>query len=313
MGGSVRSTMVRTDVEFTGTGGVALRGWLYRPGGTDTKAVPGVVMAHGFSATREMALEPYAEAICSAGIAVLVYDHRCLGTSDGEPRQLIDPWRQARDYIVALDWLAAWPGIDPDRLGVWGSSFSGGHVLIVGAVDERVRAVVANVPFVGVAAIHDPERFELMKSRLTADPEGVLVAGVGAPMGPFAVVAEAGVEEPVIMPQPEAAAWFLDAGRRPGAGWHNRVWMAALPIDPLDPALAVPHLTTPTLMVVATHDDVAATSKALAAFDQLPGEKELMSIEGHHFTPYTGTPLEQAAGAARDFFRTHLAAQASSA
>ena len=64
---------------------------------------PGVVMTHGFSATKEMALDRYAEVFEKAGLVVLVYDHRNLGASDGEPRQRINPWAQARDYRRAID------------------------------------------------------------------------------------------------------------------------------------------------------------------------------------------------------------------
>jgi hypothetical protein len=157
-----------------------------------------------------------------------------------------------------------------------------------------------------VAPIDDIDRFERMESLLSADPEGVLADTTGAPSGPFAVVNEPGVEWPVILPQPEAADWFLDVGRRDGSGWHNRVWMASVPSEPLDPALAVPRLHSPVLMVVASHDDVAATAKALVAFDHLPGPKELLTIDGHHFTPYDGEALDRAAVAAQDFFTTHL-------
>ncbi len=93
----------RRDVEFEGHGGTILRGWLYLPHAT--AEVPAVVMAHGLSAVKEMVLDRYAEVLCDGGMAVLVYDHRNLGASDGEPRQKINPWAQARDYRHAITWL----------------------------------------------------------------------------------------------------------------------------------------------------------------------------------------------------------------
>ncbi|MCP5065790.1 MAG: acetylxylan esterase, partial [bacterium] len=89
----------RRDVEFEGHGGTLLRGWLYLPSGRSP--APCVVMAHGLSASKEMALDRYAEVLCDAGMAVLVYDHRNLGASEGQPRQKINPWAQARDYSYA--------------------------------------------------------------------------------------------------------------------------------------------------------------------------------------------------------------------
>src|SRR5690348_14246260 len=96
-------------VDFAGAHGSRLRGDLYLPeaGGAQLAEAgpgpyPGLVMAHGFSATRRMGLPDFARCFAAAGIAVLVYDHRNLGDSEGVPRQLINPWAQARDYRYAL-------------------------------------------------------------------------------------------------------------------------------------------------------------------------------------------------------------------
>lgn len=134
---------MRTDVEFDAEG-VTLRGWLYRPDGGSARA-PAVVMAHGFSAVKEMYLDAYADAFQASGLAVLVFDNRGFGASDGEPRQDIDPWAEVRDNRHAITWIQLQDGVDPDQIGVWGSSYSGGHVLVVGALDRRVRCVVSQV------------------------------------------------------------------------------------------------------------------------------------------------------------------------
>jgi pimeloyl-ACP methyl ester carboxylesterase len=261
-------------------------------------------MSHGFSATKEMALDSYADLLCAGGLAVLVYDHRCLGASDGEPRQLVDPWAQARDTIAALDWLEARHEIDPARLGLWGSSFSGGHALVVGALDERVGAVVANVPFVGHP---DGERTD-------DDAFARLVLGVrehtqraDGVIGPIPVVTERGVDGDAMLPQTEAAEWFLDEGGRTGSRWQNRVLLpGGSSMGDFDPAIALPRLRTPTLLVLASEDRVAPTSAGLTAFEILPGTKELLVIVGHHFTPYAGDALAQSATAALAFYRTWL-------
>src|SRR5262245_65070377 len=117
--------MNRSDVEFNAEG-TTLRGWLYRPDGDGP--VPGVVMAHGFSAVKEMYLDSFAEVFAAAGLAAIVFDNRNFGASDGTPRQEIDPWRQVRDYRDAITFAETLPETDATRLGVWGSSYSGGHV-----------------------------------------------------------------------------------------------------------------------------------------------------------------------------------------
>src|SRR6266508_5615456 len=138
--------MGRTDVEFNAEGTI-LRGWLYLPDGAGER-VPGVVMAHGLSAVKEMYLDAFAEVFAAAGLNVLVFDNRCFGASDGEPRQEIDPWAQVRDYRDAITYLHTLPEVDPGRIGIWGSSYSGGHVLVVAAIDRRVKAVVSQVPLI---------------------------------------------------------------------------------------------------------------------------------------------------------------------
>src|SRR6476620_11515237 len=136
----------RRDIEFPAEDGTILRGWLYEPEGGGP--FPLVVMAHGFSAVKEMYLDDFAEAFADAGMAALVYDNRNLGASDGTPRGDIDPRQQIDDYRTAITFAAGLDTVDAGRIGVWGSSYSGGHVLVVAAIDRRVKCVVSQVPLV---------------------------------------------------------------------------------------------------------------------------------------------------------------------
>ena len=127
--------MARRDIEFDAEG-VTLRGWFYDADGA-SGAAPTVVMAHGFSAVKEMYLDRFAEAFAAAGLNALVFDNRNFGASDGEPRQEIDPVQQVRDYRHAITYATTLDEVDPTRIGAWGSSYSGGHVLVLGAIDRR--------------------------------------------------------------------------------------------------------------------------------------------------------------------------------
>ena len=111
--------MARRDIEFDAEG-VTLRGWFYAAEGSVSGAT--VVMAHGFSAVKEMYLDSFAEAFAAAGLNALVFDNRCFGASEGEPRQEIDPWAQVRDYRHAITYLHTVPEVDPGRIGIWGLS-----------------------------------------------------------------------------------------------------------------------------------------------------------------------------------------------
>ena len=299
---------MRRDVTFPGFGGTALRGWLYLP---ETEApVPGVAMAHGLSAVKEMALDRYAEAFCGGGLAVLVYDHRNLGASDGEPRQEINPWAQTRDYRYALSWLAERPEVDAARLGVWGSSFSGGQAIVLGACDERVKAAVANVPFAGLPGTDYGEtkaRFETLCAALL-DESGRGPADTGDALS-VTVVREQGSDAPCILDQPESAEWFLRTGGEPGSTWSNQITLRnAFGGDPpFDPGVCFAYVSpTPLLLVVAEEDRVADVSVARQGFERAKQPKRIVEIPGHHFVPYDGEALIAASGAARDFFLEHL-------
>jgi len=300
----------KIDVEFPGHDGTRLRGWWYVAEGA--RGLQGIVMAHGFSAVKEMVLDRYAEVFAAAGLAVLVYDHRNLGASEGEPRQEVDPWGQVLDYRSAIDWLSARPEVDSERIGIWGSSFSGGEVIIVGACDERVRAVAANVPFAGLPGVDyaDTEaRFQAIRRRVLSEGAGGQPRPAEEVLGPFAVVEAEGVELPIYLPQAESSEWFLRLGAEPGSTWQNRITLrnAFAGDPPFDPGVCVAHVApAPLLLLVASEDRLAATGVALAAFERAGEPKQIEMIPGHHFVPYAGAGFEQASTAARDFFKRHL-------
>lgn len=144
--------MGREDIEFKTSDHVTLRGWFYTPDNHSGDKLPAVVLAHGFSALKEMDLNTFAEEFTSKlPIAALVYDNRGFGDSDhkeGEPRLEIVPSLQISDYSDAITYVSARPEVNPDKIAIWGSSYSGGHVLYVGAVDRRVKAVLSQAPLV---------------------------------------------------------------------------------------------------------------------------------------------------------------------
>jgi len=298
------------NIEFAGFGGTLLRGWLFEP--EVSPPTPAVVMAHGFSATKEMALDGFARVFCEAGMTVLVYDHRNLGASDGMPRQEINIWAQTRDYRYAIDWISGRPEVDADRIAVWGSSFSGGEVIVVGACDPRVKAVVANVPFSGLPGIDYSEmsdNFVTIRDNLFEESGKGLADADGEILGPFAVVAEEGNELPVFLEQPEAREWFREYGSAAGSKWENRVTIRnSFGTEPaFDPGICVHHISPKALlMVVATNDNLADTAVSLAAFDRAGEPKRLEMVEGDHFAAYQGPGFVQVSSVMREFLMEHL-------
>lgn len=140
--------MPQTDIKFQTSDGVTLRGWFFTPESASNK-LPCLVMSHGWSALKEMDLDAFANYFTSKlALSCLVYDNRGFGTSDhkeGQLRQEIIPSLQQSDISDAITYAQSLPKVDPERIGIWGSSYSGGHVLFVGAVDRRVKAVLSQV------------------------------------------------------------------------------------------------------------------------------------------------------------------------
>jgi dienelactone hydrolase len=134
----------RHDTTFD-SGGWRCAAWLYEPEGDGP--FPCVVMAHGWSGVREQRLDAYAERFADAGYAVVVFDYRHFGASQGQPRQLLDIGRQLADWTAAVAFARSRTNVDPERVVLWGSSFSGGHVQHIAARDHRVAAAIAQVPF----------------------------------------------------------------------------------------------------------------------------------------------------------------------
>ena len=147
--------MIREDVVFDAEG-AKLHAWFY-PGHEDLGSAPCVVMAHGWTSTKKMYLDKYAEVFARAGLAVLVFDNRGWGqsgTAQNKPRHEIDPWEQIRDYQHAITFAQNRSKVDQARIGVWGTSFSAGHAFVVAAIDRRVKAVCGQAPFISGRATY---------------------------------------------------------------------------------------------------------------------------------------------------------------
>ncbi len=152
------AALTRTEVRFR-SGETECAGVYIRPDTTET--LPCVVLAHGFGALKEGGPIRSAERFAETGIAGFAFDYRYFGESGGEPRQLIDPKRQLADWRAAIAFARTLEGVDPERLALWGSSFSGGHVLVLAAEDRGIKAVVSQVPHIdGIKTLQrlGPER-----------------------------------------------------------------------------------------------------------------------------------------------------------
>jgi uncharacterized protein len=296
---------MRQDIEFD-VDGVVLRGWLYVPD-AGTAPHPTVVMAHGFSAVKEMDLDRFAEAFAQAGLASVVFDHRNLGASDGRPRQEIDPWQQVSDYRAAITYAITRREVDADRIGIWGTSYSGGHVLVVGAIDRRVKCVVSQVPLVsGHANIRALVRAELLPG-LRQQFEADRLARFGGAAPAMIPVVDADPLAPAALPTADSWAWFAQTRERRAAAWRNEVTLRSVEMfSEYEPGAYLPWISpTPLLMCVAREDVLTPSELAIEAYERAREPKRLVLLPGGHFDAY-GDGFDIAGAAASDWFSQHL-------
>jgi hypothetical protein len=298
--------MTRRDVEFDAEG-VTLRGWFYPAQGA-TGSAPTVVMAHGFSAVKEMYLDSFAEVFSAAGLGALVFDNRNFGASGGEPRQEIDPWAQVRDYRHAITYATTLPEVDPARIGIWGSSYSGGHVLVVGAIDRRVKAVVGQVPLISG---HDNLRALVRADFIAGFREMFDADRLARFQGKEPAMVPVVDEDPLApcaLPTPDSWSWFSETGLNRAPAWSNEVTLRSVEMfTEYEPVSYMPYISpTPLLLLVAAGDHLVPAELAIAGYEQAREPKKIIIMPGGHFDAYV-KGFEAASGPARDWFVQYLA------
>lgn len=296
--------MKREDFSFDADG-VNLRGWLFRPDASDTTR-PAIVMSHGYGAVKEMFLDRFAARFADAGFVVLAYDHRNFGASDGMPRQEIDPWRQIEDMRHAVTALGTAGGVDPSRIGAWGTSYSGGHVLALAATDRRVKCVVSQVPTIdgtesGRRRV-DGERLKDLLDSFAADRRA---RQSGEPPALLSIIPD-DTRRACSFRFADAIAWY-SKGYTMAPAWKNEVTLRSVEwARGYNPGAFISLISpVPLLMIVADQDHVTPTDLALAAYEKALSPKRLELLRGGHFDAYEKA-FDQCASVATEWFSLHL-------
>ncbi len=272
---------------------------------------PCIVMAGGWCYVKEVAQPLFAEVFAEAGLAALIFDYRSFGASTGEPRQHIDPWRQIEDYRNALSFLETRDDIDANRLGAWGISYSGGHVLILGAIDRRVRAICSVVPVIdgwdNLRISHGTVSFRVLQRALGEARRHLYETGEHTYFDHQPV--EIGAVGTFPFPQSRTTFAQLKASEAPA--YEGRATAAST--DMLLAYSVRPFLarlvTTPTLMCVVEGDDHAHWDLAAEAFHAIPGGRNKFHVvpDATHLTLYEDRETRrQVAAVAADWFRAQL-------
>ena len=300
----------RQNVRFE-VDGISIDAWLYLPDDLGSP-VPCVVMAHGLGGTKSLGLDAYAVRFQEAGIAALAFDYRHLGGSAGEPRQLVWIPKQLEDFEAAVAYVRDRDEIDASRIGLWGSSLSGGHVITTSAADDRIACVSAQVPLLGGHSGSEMELIrkyggigfllrmgfihglrDLVRSWLRLSPHKIPLFGV-----PGTVAA-----------MPLADAWRLYSELAPD-GFVNEVCARILlRMDKYAPIRRADRIRCPVLLQICDKDIATTPPGAVEkARKRLGNRAEIVHYPIDHFDIYLGKWFERAVSDQLAFFRKHLLA-----
>jgi uncharacterized protein len=278
-------------VEFR-SGAHTCKAILTRPAGT-SGPVPLVIMAGGWCYTKEIVMPHYAKFFEDMGCATLRFDYRCFGESSGEPRQHINPWDQIEDYRNALSFAETLADIDRARTGIWGISYSGGHVLITAAIDPRPAFAISTIPVVDgfqtMRRVHGESRFAQLNRLIMEDRRDRFQ---GKPSGRMPMSAEKD-------PYGELSAWpfthvysaFI-AIKKNEAPLHEH-WNTIESVGLLMHYKVAPYcqriVETPVLMTVAQGDNITSADLETEAFNAITNpNKSFVSVSGvDHMSLYS--------------------------
>jgi fermentation-respiration switch protein FrsA (DUF1100 family) len=299
------------EVEFT-SAGVRCSAWhltASTPQYAGSAGRPCVVMAHGFGGTRDTGLLAYARGFAAAGLDGLVFDYRGFGTSEGSPRQLVSYRQQRADYHAAIAAARVLPGVDPDRIVLWGTSYSGGHVVPVAVADGRIAAILSLTPAMdGLAALGAiAKRHPVALVRLALHGVRDLIGtAFGRDPHNLAVVGAPGTT--AMITSPGALEGYLALA---GPTWRNEVAArAALEVGLNRPTRFASRLRTPMLVQIGTNDSVAPPSAARRAATKAGRYATVRSYPVDHFDVYDGQGQQQALADQLDFLNRQLAVSA---
>jgi uncharacterized protein len=304
------SGTVRT-VHFPAVDGTRLEGWLFLPTGVSNP--PLVVMAPGLGGTKDGFLESFAWSFVERGLAVLVFDYRGFGGSHGLPRHWVAPPRHREDYDAALRFAqSAVDCVDTSRIGLWGSSFSGGTALVTAAGRDDVRAVVAQCPYLKTPPQLEPSGLSMVRFVLCAMLDMLRVfPPIYVPLfgRPGEWVFAPSTENPSVDDFGGALGsefWRL-LPSPPLGGWENRMLARGLAtLDQVVPLNEVAKVKCPVLFVAALQDDMVPSNYVEQAH-QLCVKSELVRYDCGHFDLYTGIVHAQNARLQADFLARALA------
>lgn len=278
-----------------------LKGYLRQPAGDPPFAC--IVMCHGFTGTMDR-LEDVAERFCEAGYAVLTFDYRNFGESEGRPRQVISLERQLEDIAAAVAFARSQPCIDAARIALWGSSLGGGHVVVAAARDGNIAAVISQVPFNGYPRRVEGRSNKDVRKLFSAILKDWVRSKLGLSRHYIPSVGPKG--HLAVMASDDAAAAVAALGGDEKSSWQNRVAPAVLlEMMKYKPGNYASAVQAPLLVCIAENDKETPSEFAQELADKAP-RGEIRRYPIRHFEIYRPDIREAVTRDQIAFLKSHL-------
>ncbi len=277
--------------------GVDCAARVYRPDVAPGETTPCIVMANGFSLTRDDGLPAFAERFAGAGITALAFDFRHLGKSGGEPRQLIDSARQQADFRAAVSFARGLESVDGETVAVWGFSLGGGHAIYTAAGDDKIAAAIALCPATdAIAFVREMPRRNSLGMGFTT-----LRNVVGRQRVHFTVAGRPGSE-----------AWFTQPEALPGfeavcddrSLWRNEFLPLSFATSASRAVRVAHRVQCPLFVCIGEQDHMVPRGAAERTAELAPrGERGVYPID--HFSGFQGENFEHVVADQIEFLGRH--------
>lgn len=261
--------------------------------------LPAIVLCPGFGAIRRHILPDYAALFAAAGYAVCALDYRGFGGSDGHGSRIM-PLEQVQDIRAALTWLSLQPGVDPDRLGLWGTSGGGAHAPYVAGVDSRVKCTVGQIGYA--------DGYRMIMDHKSAEEQARLLEAIRADRAQRAVGGEGGLLRVIdLISDPATVGYVLDVAQTdPSIITYVTLASAEAVLEyrPID----VAHRIGPRalLLIAGTRDEICPLAEYRALYDKVTGPRKWVEYAVGHYEIYAPEWVRTSAAEAVAWFDLHL-------
>jgi len=297
----MRGAMIRKSVAFYSEG-TRLVGDVFLPADLEPgRRRPGIVLCHGYTGVKDLYLPDNAQRLTQAGYVAMTFDYKGWGESAG-PRSRLAPYSRVADAQAALTFLGARSEVDPERLGLYGTSYGGATVVWVGAVDRRVKCVVSVVGIGNgwrwMRSVRRPDEWHDLLERAQRDRVRRMLDGES----------ELVSREEILLPDRQSAELAAAARRNlPGA-------VSRIPLEYVDdtlefnPEWVVDKIAPRPVLFITTDDDRLVPPEESAALYARAGEpKRLVVLKGYgHYEVYTEPAFSEVMAATLAWYQEHL-------